>query len=107
MKDHAVGHGDLWPTHRSHHGVNEDTPRLREFARIVNESLDQGVQLSYVEIMRVMGHPNLHSVARYGPGSRYTKLRQRIYKERGITVDRRRRTPQQTLVRELKLGGQF
>lgn len=94
-------------THKARSPVNEDTPRLRQFAGIVNRALDEGVQLSYVEIARVMGHPNLRSVASYGLGSRYTKLRQKIYRERGIVPDRRRRTPEQMIVRELKLRGMF
>ncbi len=99
-----------------HHGghesrrtqVNEDTPRMKEFARIVNAALDDGVYLSYVEIAEIMGHPNLRSVAQYGLGSRYTKLRQKIYAARGIKREEwRGRSPEQVVLRELKLKGIF
>jgi hypothetical protein len=75
-----------------------------ESARVINE----GVHLSYVEIGEIMGHPNPRSVAQYGLGSRYTKLRQKIYRERGIAREEwRGRTPEQLVLRELKLKGMF
>jgi hypothetical protein len=100
-----------WPgaqNHESARVINEDTPRLRQFAGIVNRALDEGVHLSYVEIGEIMGHPNPRSVAQYGLGSRYTKLRQKIYRERGIAREEwRGRTPEQLVLRELKLKGMF
>jgi hypothetical protein len=98
---------DEYKLHRSRHTVSEDTPRMREFARIVNFALDHGLQLSYVEIAAIMGHPNLRSVRQYGPGSRYTKLRQRIYDERGVAPDNHRRSAQQSAVVVSKMKGEF
>lgn len=82
--------------HRSAPSENYDTPKLREFARVVNEALDHGVQLSYVEIAEVMGHKNVRSVAHYGMGGRFTKLRDRIYREHGVTPDNHRRSAEQS-----------
>lgn len=76
-----------WASDRSHRSgtpANFDTPRLRQFRRIVNAALDHGIQLSYVEIAELMGHPNIRSVSNYGLGSRYTRLRQQMYEERGV-----------------------
>lgn len=88
---------DAWRRDRSHRaqtGANEDTPRMREFKRIVNAALDRGLQLSYVEIAELMNHPNLRSVSNYGLGARYTRMRQRIYKERGIVPKPGMRSPE-------------
>lgn len=98
-KDHYSAVNPSLSAHRSAGGpVNEETPRLRQFARIVNAGLDHGVQLSYVEIAELMGHPNLRSVRNYGLGSRYTKLRQKIFRERGVVPDNHRRSLQQSIV---------
>jgi hypothetical protein len=91
---HHVDYADRH--HRAATPVNEETPRLRQFRRIVEVGLDNGVQLSYVEIAELMDHPNVRSVASYGLGSRYTKLRQRIFAERGIEVDNHRRSVEQS-----------
>ena len=82
--------------HRSARSTNQDTPKLREFRRIVLAGLDRGVQLSYVEIGELMNHPNLRSVSNYGLGSRYTKLRQELYAERGVKPRTTGRTPEQS-----------
>lgn len=106
MRNHADH--PMWRSHRSYSpDDNEDTPKLREFARIVNAGLDDGIQLTYAEVATIMGHPNPRGVTMYGPGARYTRLRQKIYHERGVVASRKRGTPQQQLVRELKLRGAF
>lgn len=93
----AKGHGGSgkpWDpkSHRSAEGTNENTHKLTQFKIIVEVALDAGVRLNYTEIAILMGHPNVGSVARYGMGARYTRIRQRMYKERGIkpgSFDRR------------------
>lgn len=75
---------------------HEDTPRLRQFRRVVELGLDHGVQLGYMEIAELMGM-NVRSVAQSGPGARYTRLRARIYKERGVVPDGHRRSAEQSL----------
>lgn len=103
-KHHAASPWIESKVHRSRSPVNENTPRLTQFAHIVNTALDHGVQLSYVEIGELMDHPNPRSVAQYGLGSRYTKLRQKIYRERGIVPDGHRRSVEQSakIVAEMK-----
>lgn len=100
--------------HRSQYRDQADTPRLRQFSDIVNEGLDRGVQYTYVEIAKIMGHPNLGSVAKYGLGARYTRLRQKIYRDRGVkklsNAHRGRKalwTKQQRIVEELRAAGRF
>jgi hypothetical protein len=46
-------------------------------------------------------------VRNYGLGARYTRLRQKIYRERGISGNKRRRTRQQMIVAELRQRGEF
>lgn len=82
--------------HRSAPSENEDTPKLSEFRRVVETGLDNGVQLSYLEIGEIIGGRDLRIVREYGLGSRYTKLRQKIFKERGVKPDGHRRTAAQS-----------
>lgn len=109
-----VGHLKYDEKHASRSPDNEDTPRLRQFAEIVNAGLDQGVQYTYLEIAEMMGHPNLRSVEQYGLGARYTRLRQKIYSERGVKkLSNAHRgmksllTRQQRIVAELRQRGRF
>lgn len=76
---------EYYPTpHRAGESKNEDTPKLNLFKKIVTIGLDHGILLSYVEIAEIMDHPNVRSVAQYGLGARYTRLRQKMYKEAGL-----------------------
>lgn len=78
--------------HRSISIENQDTPTLREWRRILEVGLDNGVQLSALEVAQLSGRTNLHSVVGYGLGSRFTKLRRSIFAERGVTNDNHRRS---------------
>jgi hypothetical protein len=112
-KDHHIKYAAWYPHHRSRYAVSETSPRMIEFAAIVNEGLDRGITYSYVEIAERLsfrpgtGRPSLYSVRNYGLGARYTRLRQKIYRERGISGNKRRRTRQQMIVAELRQRGEF
>ena len=91
---------DAYRTQRSHRGKasqNEDTPRLRQFREIVTRGLYFGIRLSYAEIAELMGM-NVRGTMTNGPGARYTRLRQKIYREWEDRLPRRTwRTEEQSI----------
>jgi hypothetical protein len=89
-----------YSTQRSHRGKlsqNENTPRLTQFRHVVEVGLEHGVRLSYAEIAELMGM-NVRGVMTNGPGARYTRIRQRIYREWPLALPRRAaRTEEQSI----------